>query len=114
MRANRAYRLDSPTEVCVVLRMVIPGAFAVMGLLLLAGHLARPGILRRLVSADTNLWWFLPWVTDDILDVEGRYQRTYRRFAVLSVSGWTVTNLALFAAPYATSVVSFLGRFPAP
>ncbi len=94
--------------------MVIPGAFAVMGLLLLAGHLARPDVLRRLISADTSLWWFLPWVSQDLLDVEGRYQRTYRRVAVLSVSGWTVTNLALFAAPYAMPVASFLGRVSAP
>lgn len=88
--------------------MVISGTFAVMGLLLVALHLARPDLLRRSVAADTQLWWFLPWVSEDTLDPDGRYQRLHRRAVVATVSMWTVTNLVLFALPYAAIAAPLL------
>lgn len=80
--------------------MITPGVFAATGLLLVALHVARPDLLRRLVDADTRLWWFVPGMTMEALDVEGRYQRLYRRVAVAAVATWTLLNLALFALSY--------------
>lgn len=81
--------------------MVTAGLFAVTGLLLLALHLCRPDLLRWLVAADTQLWWFLPWVTADMLDPEGAYQRRHRRAAVIALTSLTSLSLVLFALPYA-------------
>lgn len=97
-----------PPDDAYCYRMVISGAFAVMGLLLTALHLARPDLLRRVVAADTQLWWFLPWVSNDTLDPDGRYQRIHRRAVVAAVSMWTVTNLVLFSLPYAATVTPLL------
>ena len=76
--------------------MLMPGAFAVSGLLLLALHFARPDLLSRLVDADARLSCLVPGVPAEALDVDGRFQRIYRRLAVASISGWTLVNLALF------------------
>ena len=87
--------------------MVISGWFAVIGLIGLAIHLARPDLLRRLVHADTRLWWFMPWVSEEILDPDGTYQRLQRRLAITATVGWTIANLALFILAY--RVPSLLG-----
>ena len=81
--------------------MVISGSFAATGLLLLALHLARPGLLRGVVQAVTQMWWFLPWVTADTLDPDGPYHRAYRLAAVVGLVVLTAMNLALFVVPYA-------------
>lgn len=81
--------------------MEIPGAFAIIGLLTLALHVARPGLLKHLVHADTRMWGFLPWVTEAVLDPEGSYQRYHRRVTVVAIVGWTMVNLAIFTAAYA-------------
>jgi hypothetical protein len=81
--------------------MAIPGSFAVIGLLLLALHLARPGLLRRLVQADVGLLVrFVPWVALDVHDEESRYQRAYRQCVVITVAGLTLLNGALFVQSY--------------
>lgn len=89
--------------------MVIPGTFAVMGLLLTALHLARPNLLRRLVLGDTQLASFLPWVPADALDPDSGYQRLYRRAVVAMVVGWTLVNLAVFLAAYTPAGAHWLG-----
>jgi len=94
--------------------MVTAGAFSVMGLLLLALHLARPDLLRWLVAADTQLWWFMPWVTPAMLDPEGTYQRRHRRTAVIALAGLTALSLVLFVLPYAATVVEVLGVLDLP
>lgn len=81
--------------------MATAGLFAVTGLLLLALHLARPELLRWLVSADTQMWWFMPWVTPEMMDPEGTYQRRHRRAVVLGLTSLTTLSLVLFALPYA-------------
>lgn len=86
--------------------MVISGSFAATGLLLLALHLARPGLLRSVVQADTQMWWFLPWVTADTLDPDGLYQRAHRLAVVVGLVVLTAMNLALFAVPYADVLTS--------
>lgn len=80
--------------------MLMPGAFAVSGLLLLALHFARPDLLNRLVETDARLSCLVPGVPAEALDIDGRFQRVYRRIAVASISGWTLVNLALFALAY--------------
>lgn len=80
--------------------MEIAGAFSVAGLLLLAFHLARPDVLRWIVDADTRLWWFMPWVTRDMLDPDGTYQRVHRRAVIAGLSFLTGLSLFLFALPY--------------
>ncbi|MEI7926651.1 MAG: hypothetical protein WCI61_10770 [Chloroflexota bacterium] len=89
--------------------MVIEGIFAVMGLLLLALHLARPGVLRWIVLAETQLWRFLPWVKGDMLDPDGRYQRVMRAGVVTGISMLTVMSLVLFIAPYTDELSDVLG-----
>ena len=80
--------------------MVILGTFAVIGLLSLALHVAKPHVLRTLVLEETRLWWFMPWVTERVLDPDEAYQRAYRRVAVAAITMFTAANLALFAASY--------------
>ena len=80
--------------------MITAGALAVTGLLAIAIHLARPDLLRRLIDADARLWAFMPGITAEALDAESRYQRLYRRVAVVAVVAWTLLNLTLFALPY--------------
>jgi hypothetical protein len=89
--------------------METAGAFSVTGLLLLAFHLARPDVLRWIVDADTRLWWFMPWVTRDMLDPDGTYQRIHRRTVVAGVAFLTALSLVLFAAPYAGALPGVLG-----
>lgn len=91
--------------------MVTAGLFSVTGLLLLALHLARPDLLRWLVAADTQLWWFMPWVTPAMLDPDGTYQRRHRRAVVIALSSLTALSLAAFVLPYAQAVPGVLGVF---
>jgi hypothetical protein len=80
--------------------MLMPGAFAVAGLLLLALHLARPAILHRLIHADTQLLRRVGWLPDDLLLPDGPYERAYRVGAVGVLITWTVANVLIFAASY--------------
>lgn len=80
--------------------MEIAGLFAVTGLLLLAFHLARPEVLRWIVDADTRLWWFMPWVTREMLDPDGTYQRAHRRAVIAALSFLTALSTSLFVLSY--------------
>ncbi len=80
--------------------MLMPGVFAVIGLLLLAGHLARPDLLRRIVHADTQLLRIVPWFPRDQLEIDGLYQRAYRSAVVGTLVAWVVVNVLVFAASY--------------
>ncbi|MGE3855479.1 MAG: hypothetical protein AB7G21_00830 [Dehalococcoidia bacterium] len=91
--------------------MVTAGLLSVTGLLLLALHLARPDVLRWLVAADTQLWWFMPWVTPEMLDPDGAYQRRHRRAVVVALSSLTALSLAAFVIPYAQATPEVLRIF---